>query len=258
MVTRVIGVMSNFLSLDWNISGPGLVLSSVLDLLLVSVGGLVGDDGNISVLGSGHGLVLGLLDGVVSGLSLSLVLSLELDANVGVEDSLVSSLGLSSVEDFVLVGVSSLWDIIIDGLGVGSLSDGDLVSVSVFLFLSVLNVAASLVVGDWNILVMGLLVVSVLESGDKLVPDKVLLMLKDLVVGGESLFFVCLVFCLCLLVLIRNWDLSAPYFGLDLGVDGIFDFIVFDFDVSEFVGFAVLDMRVFVLILIAISNLEGY
>ena len=258
MVTRVIGVVSDFLSLDWDISGPGLVLSSVLDLLLVSVGGLVGDDGNISVLGSGDGLVLGLLDGVVSGLSLSLVLSLELDANVGVEDSLVSSLGLSSVEDFVLVGVSSLWDIIIDGLGVGSLSDGDLVSVSVFLFLSVLNVVASLVVGDWNILVMGLLVVSVLESGDKLVPDKVLLMLKDLVVGGESLFFVCLVFCLCLLVLIRNWDLSAPYFGLDLGVDGIFDFIVEDFDVFEFVGFAVLDMRVFVLILIAISNLEGY
>ena len=42
-ITRIVGVFTDDLSLDWDISGAGLVLSDVGDSLLISESSLVGD-----------------------------------------------------------------------------------------------------------------------------------------------------------------------------------------------------------------------
>ena len=80
-ITRVIGVVSLQGPLNWNISGSGFVLSSVEDLFLISVGGLVGDDGYVTGLSGGDCPVLSLIDSVVAGLLLSPVLRLVLNSD---------------------------------------------------------------------------------------------------------------------------------------------------------------------------------
>jgi len=96
-ISRVIGVVSNNVFVDWYVTGPGLVLGNIGDLLLISVGGLVGDNGDFSFLLSDDSSVLGLIDSVESSVLLSSVLGLMLDSVVGVEDSVVPGLLISSV-----------------------------------------------------------------------------------------------------------------------------------------------------------------
>ena len=208
VVTRVIGVVSSDDSLDWNISGPGLVLSLIDDLFLISEGSLVGDDGHISVCSGGDSAIFGVLLDVVPDLALGLVLSLILDSVVGVEDGFIPDLVLLSVVDFVLIGVSGLFNILVVGLGVWAVEVLDFVSVSVFFLLSVENLVARLVDSVWDISEVGLGVVVIDDSGYELVLGEVVWCILHFVVGREPLFFVCLVLSLRLGVEVGDWDLS--------------------------------------------------
>ena len=49
VVTRVVGGMDSGMSFHGHVSSSGLVLSSVEDLFLISVGGFVSDDWDLSV-----------------------------------------------------------------------------------------------------------------------------------------------------------------------------------------------------------------
>ena len=96
-ITRVEGVLTNSVSLDWDISSPGLVLGSVGDLLFLSVGSLVGDDGNLSGLLGDDCSVLGVVLSVVSRVRLSSVLGLMLNSVLGIKDSIVAGLLIGSI-----------------------------------------------------------------------------------------------------------------------------------------------------------------
>ena len=220
-------------SLDWDISGTGLVLSSVENLFLISVGGLVGDDWNISGLGGDNVTVLGVVLGVVSGLFFHSVLSLMLDSVVSIEDSVVSGLFISSVEDSVLVGVSGLWLISVLGLRVGSLEDFDLSSVSVLFLVSVVDLVVGLVGGEWDVIVVGLSVVSVDKSWFPGESSIVIGSVLDFIGSGGSDFLLWSVLDLSLREFSGVWNLSGSDFGLSLGLDGVLDLFVKDFDVTE-------------------------
>ena len=236
---------------DWDVSGPGFVLSNVDDLFLISEGSLVSDNRHLSVGGGDLGFVFGLLDGVIPGLSLGLVLSLILDSVVGVEDGLVSDLLILSVEDLVLVGVSDFFFIVVLSNGVSSVLVLNFVPVSVFFLLSVKNIVARFPYGVWNISVVGLFVVVIDDSWDPLILGDVVWLILHLVVGGKSLFFARLVLGFRLDVDVRKWDLSCPELRLVLVVDGVLDLFVFDWHFNEFVGFTVIDVLMLVFIAIA-------
>ena len=125
------------LSLDWDISGAGLVLSGVGDSLLISESSLIGDNWDLTSLSGSDWDVFNLVNGVESGLRLSSVLSDMLDSDILVEDGVVSGLTFLSIENLVLVGESGLWLISVGSDGVRSLKDFELSSVSVFFFLSI-------------------------------------------------------------------------------------------------------------------------
>ena len=253
-ITRVVGVVSKDGSLDWDISGSGLVLGNIGDLLLISVGGLVVDDWNISGLDGGDWSVLSLVNSVVSGLFFSSVLSLVLNSVVGVEDGVVPGLLVSSVEDGVLVGVPGLWLVSVLGLRVGSLEDLDLGSVPVLFLLSVENFVVGLVGGEWNIVVVGLGVVSIdgswLPGESSVVVGSIL----DFIGGGVPDLLFWSVLDLDLGELSGDWDLSGSDLGLGLGGDGVLDLVIDDFDVTESGLFAIFDVSVFPFLL---SPLDG-
>ena len=253
-ITRVVGVVSEENLVDWDISCSGLVLSSVENLLLISVGGLVVDDWNISCVKSGDSSVLSVIDSVVSCLFLSSILSLMLDSVVGVEDSVVSDFFILSVENSVLVGVSCLWLVSVESLRILSGEDVDLSSVSVFFLLSVVNLVVSLVSGEWNISVFGLSVVSIDESwlpGESLV---VVWSVVDFVGGGVPDLLLWSVLGLSLGEFGGDWNLSSPDLGLDLGGDGVLDLVVYNFDIAEAGLFTVFGVGVRVLV---ISEFDG-
>ena len=130
---------TNNFSLDWDISGTGLVLSGVGDSLLISESSLVGDDWDLTSLSGGDWDVFNIVNSVESGLLLSSVFGDMLNSGVFVENSVVSGLAFLSVENLVLVGVSGLWLISVGGDGVRSRKDLNFSSVSVLFFLSVEN-----------------------------------------------------------------------------------------------------------------------
>ena len=130
-------VFTDDLSLDWDISSAGLVLSSVGNSLLISESSLIGDNWDLTSLSGSDWDVFNVINSVVSGLRLSSVLSDMLDSDILVEDGVVSGLTFLSVENLVLVGVSGLWLISVGGDGVRSLKDFKLSSVSMFFLLSV-------------------------------------------------------------------------------------------------------------------------
>ena len=70
-ITRAIGVEVWMFDFDWDISGTGLVLSSVENFFLILVEGLVSDNRNFSGLSGDDSSVLGVVLSVVSGLRFS-------------------------------------------------------------------------------------------------------------------------------------------------------------------------------------------
>ena len=239
---------------DWDISGSGLVFSHVGDVLFISVGSLVVDDGDISGLNGGHWSVLGLINSVVSRLFFSSILGLVLNSDVVVEDGVVSDFLIFSVENSVLVGVSGLWLVSVLGLGVGSLEDLDLGSVPVLFLLSVEDFVVSLVGGEWNIIPVSLGVVAVDESWLPSEPGVVVWSVLDLISGSVSDFLFWSVLDLDLGEFGGDWNLACSDFSLSLGLDGVLDLVVGDFDVSELGLFTVFGVRVFILV---ISELDG-
>ena len=232
-ITRVIGVVTNHLSLDWNVSGTGLVLSGVGDGLLISVGSFVGDHWNFTGLNGDDWLVLDFINGVNASLLLNSVLGLVLNSSVLVEDGVVSGLSLLSVEHGVLVGVAGLWLISVMSDGVRSLKDLNLVSVSVLLFFSVKDLVMSLIGGEWDISVFGLDIVAVGNSWFPGVAEVLVVSVLDLESLGVSEFLLWPVFGLSVVASGANWDLSSSDFSFCLGLDAILDFIIEDLDVSE-------------------------
>ena len=232
-ITRVIGVEASDFSLDWDISGTGLVFNLVSDGLFISEGGLVGDDWNFTGLGSLDSLVLDFIDGVDTGLLLNSVLSTVLNSHVLIENGVVSGLSLLSVENGVLVGVTGLWFFSVLSDGVWSLEDLNLVSVSVLLFLSVEDFVVSFVGGEWNISVLGLDVVSVGYSWLEGVAKVVVFSVLDFICFGVSELLLRLVLGLCMLAGGGDRDLSCSDFLFGSGLDTILDFVIEDFDVSE-------------------------
>ena len=229
-ITRVIGVETGDFSLNWDVSGSGLVLNFISDGLLISEGSFVGNDWNFTGLGSGDGLVLDFIDGVDTGLLLNSVLSLVLNSHVLIEDGVVSGLSLLSVENGVLVGVTSLWLLSVLSDGVRSLEDLDLVSVSVLFFLSVEDLVVSFIRGEWNISVLGLDVVSVGYSWLKGVAEVVVVSVLDFIGFGVSEFLLRLILDLNVIAGGLDWDLSCSDFLLGSGLDTILDFVIEDFD----------------------------
>ena len=256
VIARVIRLMSDNCSINWNVSCSGFVLSLVDDIFLISEGSLISDHGDLSRGSGGNSAIFGLLDSVESGFRLGSVLSLELDTEVGVEDGFVPDLLFCSVEDLVLSGEPSFFLVEIDSLSIGSFQDLDLMSVSVLFLLSVENFVARFIDDVWNVSVVGLGVGVIDESWHKLILGEVVWLILHLVVCGESLFFVRLVPGLCLDVDVRQRDLSGPDLGLDLGIDSVLDFFVLNWDIAEFVGLTVFLVGVFVFFAIS-SDLEG-
>ena len=232
-ITRVIGVETGDFSLDWDVSGSGLVLNFISDGLLISEGSFVGNDWNFTGLGCGDCLVLNLIDGINASLLLDSVAGLVLNSHVLIEDGVVSGLSLLSVENGVLVGVTNLWLISVLSDGVRSLEDLDLVSVSVLFFLSVEDLVVSFIRGEWNISVLGLDVVSVGYSWLKGVAEVVVVSVLDFIGFGVSEFLLWLILDLNVIAGSRNWDLSCSDFLLSSGLDTILDFVIEDFNVSE-------------------------
>ena len=241
-------------NINWNISGSCFVLSSVENLLLVSVSGLVGDDGDISVLGRSDCSVGGLVDGVEPGVLLGSVLSLMLNSVLGVEDGVVPGLFLFPVEHLVVVAVPGLGLISVVGDGVRSLKDLDFGSVAVLLLLSVEDFVVRLVGGEWHILVVGLRVVAVDSSWLERVPMVGVWSIVDLVIDSVSDLFFGSVFHLNLRELGGDWNLSGPDFDLLLGLNRVLDFVVDNFDVTELGLLTVLGVGVFVLV---VAELDG-
>ena len=232
-ITRVVGVVSLDDSVDWDISGPGLILSHVVNFFLISVGGFVVDDWNISGLDSGDWSVCSLVDSVVSCLVLSSVLGLMLNSDLSVEDSVVSDFLISSVENSVLVGVSGLWLVSVFGLRVFSGEDLDLSSVSWFFLLSVVDLVVGLVGGEWDILPLSLSVVAVDESWFPGESGVVVGSVVDFVCGGVPDLLLRSVLGLGLGEFSGDWNLSGSDLGLGLGLDGVFDLVVGNFDITE-------------------------
>ena len=258
VITGVVRVVSDGVSFDGNVSSPGFVLSSIHNLFLVSIGSLIGDDGHLSVLSSGHWSVFGFLDDVVPGLRFSPVLRLLLSSVFGIEDSAVSGFFLLLVLDFILVGEPCLLFLVVLGDRVSSILVVDLMSVSVLLFLSVKDLVACLIDLIWNISVVSLGVGVIDDPWHELILGPRVLVILDLVVGRESLFFVCVVLCLRLNVGVVDRDLSRSDLVVSLGADGVLDLIVVDFDVSEFISFAVFGMSVLVFFVVVVrSDLDG-
>ena len=256
-ITRVIGVLAFNWSIDWNISSSSLILSSVKDLFFVSVLSLVGDLWDLPVLSGGDWSVGSLVDSIVSGFSLCFVLSFMLNSIVSVEDCVISSLFILSVEDLILVRVSGLWLVSVLGDGVRSLEDADVSSVSVFFLLSVENVVVSFVGGVWDISVVGLSVISVLLSWLESVSGVVIWSVLDLVLSGVPHFFFGSVLDFSLLVCGGDWDLSSPDFSLGLGCDGVLNFFVDDFDITELGLLTILGVSVLVLIVVSVLDANG-
>ena len=232
-ITRVVGLVTNNFSLDWDISGTGLVFNLVGDGLLVSEGSLVGDDWNFTGLDLDGWLVLDFVDSVDTGLLLNSVAGLVLNSYVLIEDGVVSGLSLLSVENSVLVGVTSLWLISVLGDGVRSLEDLDLVSVSVLLFLSVEDFVVSFIGGEWNISVLGLNVVAVGYSWLEGVAEVVVVSVLDFEGFGVSEFLLWLVLDLNVVTAGLDWDLSCSDFLFGSGGDTVLDLVIEDLDVSE-------------------------
>ena len=220
-------------SLDWDISGTGLIFGLVSNSFLISESSFVGDDWNFTGLGCGDCLVLNLIDGINASLLLDSVAGLVLNSHVLIEDGVVSGLSLLSVENGVLVGVTSLWLISVLSDGVRSLEDLDLVSVSVLFFLSVEDLVVSFISGEWNISVLGLDVVSVGYSWLKGVAEVVVVSVLDFIGFGVSEFLLWLILDLNVIAGSSNWDLSCSDFLLSSGLDTILDFVIEDFNVSE-------------------------
>ena len=232
-VTRVIGVLTNMSNINWNIPCSGFVLGLVEDLLLFSVRGLVRDDGDLSVFGLSDWSVGSLINGVVPGVGLSSVLSLVLDSVLGVEDGVVPDLVFLPVEHLVLVAVPGLRLISVVGHGVGPLEDLDFSPVSVFFLLPVEDFIVRLVGGVGHVLVVRLLVVAVDGSWLEGVPVVVVWSIVDFIGLGVPHLFFGLVSNFDLVVLGGERNLSCPDFLLMLGLDGVFDFVIDDFDVTE-------------------------
>ena len=232
-ITRVVGVISFYSSFNWDISNPGLVLCSIKNLFFISILGLIGDDWNFSVLSGGYFSVFNRVDGVISSVSLSSVLSFMLNSVFSVEDSVVSDFFIISVEDLVLVGVSGLWLISVLGDGVRSLEDVDVSSVSVFFFISVENFIVSFIGCEWHISVMCLSVESVFLSWLKSVPCVCVWSIRNFILGCVPLFFVGSVLDLSLVVSGGDWDLSGSDLGLSLGCDAVFDLVIDNFYILE-------------------------
>ena len=243
-ISRVVGVLSDDFSLDWDVSGAGLVLNFVSNSLFISEGSFVGDDWDFTGLSGDLRLVLNFVDGVDTGLLLGSVLSSVLDSDVFIEYSVVSGLSLLSVENSVLVGVASLWLVSVLSDGVWPLEDFDLVSVSVLLLLSVEDLVMSFVSGEWDISPLGL---SVETIGKSWLPGEASVhvwSVLDLVGLSVPEFFLWLVLGFDVFAGGLDWDLSGSDFRFSLGFDGVLNFVIEDLNVSEEFLSAVLDMSV--------------
>ena len=250
-------MLSNDLSLDWNVSGAGLVLNVVSNGLFVSEGSFVGDDWDFTGLGGDDFLVLDFVDGVDAGLLLGSVLSSVLDSDVLIENSVVSGLSLLSVLDLVLVGVAGLWLVSVLSDGVWSGEDLNLLSEPVLLFLSVEDLVVGLVGGEWDISPLGFGVEAI---GKSWLPGEAgvhVWSVLDLVGLGVSEFLLWLVLGLDVLASGVDWDLSGSGLSFGLGLDGVLDFVVEDLNISEELLGGVLNMSVFGGWLVAILNGNG-
>merc|ERR1719203_2153471 len=180
-ITGVVRVGAWDCSINWDISGPGLILGSVENLFLISVGSLVGDDWDISGLLGDDSSVLGVVLSVVPGLCLISIL----------------------------------------GLRVRSCENFDLGSVPVLFLLSVHDFVVGLVRGEWNIVVLGLSVVSVDGSWLEGVSGVLIGSVLDLIgLGVPDLLFGS-VLGLSLGELGGNWNLACSDLSLGLGLDAV-------------------------------------
>ena len=232
-------------SFNWDISCPGLVLSYIGNFFLISICSLIGDDGDISCLCGDNSSVTSIVDSVVPSFLLSSVLSLVLNSVVGVENGVIPGLLIFSVEDLVFVGVPGLWFISIFGLRVGSCEDLNLSSVSVFFLLPVVDFVVSLVSGEWSIFVVSFSVVSIDGSWFPGESSVFVGSVLDLISGSVSDFLFWCVLDLDLGEFGGDWNLACSDFSLSLGLDGVLDLVVGDFDVSELGLFTVFDVSVF-------------
>ena len=179
-----------------------------------------------------HWSILSFIDGVVSGLLFSSVLSLMLNSVEGLKDSVVTSLFFFSVENVVLIGESDFRLIFVVSDGVWSLKNNNLSSVSVFLFFSVENVVVSLVSGEWNILIFGLSVVSINSSWLEGVSIVGVWSVGDLVVLGVSSFMLFPVQGLSLMIGGGVGNLAGSDFSLSLVTDRVLSLLVDDLNIS--------------------------
>ena len=220
--------------LDWDISGPGLVLKHVLYLFIISVGGLVANDWNLSCLNGFDWSICSLIQSVVPGLFFGSVCSLVLSSVLGIKDRVVPGFLLLSVINRVLGGISSFCLVSVFCLRVSSIFGSDIGSVPVLFLISVFDFVVSLVAGEWNISVLGLGIVSVLNSrlpGESRVVVRSVLDLIGFCVSDLLLF---LIFHLDVFVLSGDWDLSGPDFFLSLVLDSIFNLVIDDLDIVEY------------------------
>ena len=109
MVTRVIRNECCNLSVDWNISYPGLIFSLVNNFFLISVGCLVSYHWNFSFFCHCDWSVCNLFDSVVSSFCHSFIDSLELSDILSLELSVIPDLLFSPEDDLVLISESGLF-----------------------------------------------------------------------------------------------------------------------------------------------------
>jgi hypothetical protein len=112
----------------------------------------------------------------------------------------------------------------------------------VLFLLSVHDFVVRLVCGEWNIIVLGLRVVSVDGPWLEGVSGVFIWSVLDLIGFGVPDLLLGSVLDISLGELGGVWNLSCPDFSLSLGLDAVLDLIVVDLDVSELCHFTILGM----------------
>ena len=225
-ITGVIGVETSDFSLDWDISGTGLIFGLVSNSFLISESSFVGDDWNFTGLSGGDCLVLNFINSVDTSLFLSSVTSFVLNSHVLIKYRVVSGLSLLSIENSVLISEASLWLVSVLSDGARSLKDLNLISVSVLFFFSVENLVVSFIGGKWNISVLSLDVITVGYSWLKGVAKVVVVSVRDCVFFGVSLFFLWSILGLSMFTSGLDWNLLGSNLRVSSVFDRIFNLVV--------------------------------
>ena len=154
-----------------------------------------------------------------------------LNSVLGIEDGLVPDLLIFSVKNIVLVLVSDFFLISVESLRVLSLEIFNVGIVPVLFFISVEDFVVSFVGGEWDIIPLGLSVVSEHCSWLPGESRVVIWPVVDLIGFSLSDLLLWLVLDLNLFVLSGDWDLLGSNFLINSSFDGVVDFLIKDLNI---------------------------